>query len=456
MKFSNSSDRKRHIGRKHAKNRVKPHTCPICANKFGTKFESDRHIRIIHSRERPYSCRVCKKEFTTTFNLKVHACTDRKDVEKDFVCDFCGKSFTHNFSLMAHFRIHTNEKPYECRTCAKTFVTSGERSRHVKSHTKNAKKNYICGVCGSQFYVKKDLDTHIRRHIMEKPYQCNHCEKDFVSIGERIVHLKRHHQNIFPKMKHLNKNMVHACLICGKAFTLKSVLDVHIRYHVKEKPYTCEKCLKEFATSWGRLLHDRRRHTKQQKMRDVKTGTKIKRSKSVPLKTSTVSPDLLSEPVVTPGQQNVFENETQASDPVYVEACANGIKLEPVTCSQQASEVNNEGTQNSGFHEEIAEDVNLQQDPSTSLGQIIKIEPDERIWTMEPRVVARYNESNCTLNFVREAETGNSIEPTMSPDATLYSSQTEGKQKPRLANKKLKAVSTKKETMKKRKNRKVR
>ena len=54
-----------------------------------------------------------------------------------------------NIHLIGHFRIHTEEKPFQCRQCANAFSP-------------------IC-----------DLKWHLKRHSEEKPYKFRHCVKAF-------------------------------------------------------------------------------------------------------------------------------------------------------------------------------------------------------------------------------------------------------------------------------------
>jgi KRAB domain-containing zinc finger protein len=50
------------------------------------------------------------------------------------------------------------------------------------------------------------------------------------------------------------------CDICGKAFKLKKVLNIHTRIHTGKKPYECDICKNTFGHS-NTLNRHKRDHT---------------------------------------------------------------------------------------------------------------------------------------------------------------------------------------------------
>lgn len=75
------------------------------------------------------------------------------------------QSFNRKSDLQRHYRIHTNERPYQCTAMG----------------------------CGKSFIQRSALTVHIRTHTGEKPHQCKHsnCGKRFSDVS---AHCRRHQE----------------------------------------------------------------------------------------------------------------------------------------------------------------------------------------------------------------------------------------------------------------------
>ena len=51
------------------------------------------------------------------------------DDVQDLKCRICEKTFTRKYSLHNHYRVHSNQKPYQCKICDKGFT-----QKHRYSH----------------------------------------------------------------------------------------------------------------------------------------------------------------------------------------------------------------------------------------------------------------------------------------------------------------------------------
>nr|CAD7573861.1 unnamed protein product [Timema californicum] len=220
-----------------------------------------------------------------SFNSKVsfesHFVTHKR--EKPFKCLSCGVSFMLNASLIRHSTIH-NGQAYKCTDCGKLVRSKSALKRHIETHM--PEKAFKCALCDLQFRTKEHLLRHNDIHTNYRPFECADCGRCFrQKVFKHKVGLKKHismhsfnesqdecekDQNIVfkdlvvnnsldrgssgrksmpMKSRHtlggmaLNENK---CLICGKCFKAKRVLQSHIQTHTEGRIYMCNECGKSF------------------------------------------------------------------------------------------------------------------------------------------------------------------------------------------------------------------
>ncbi|GMR42917.1 hypothetical protein PMAYCL1PPCAC_13112, partial [Pristionchus mayeri] len=82
-------------------------------------------------------------------------------------CTFvgCNESFYHAATLNTHMRTHTGELPFECKhpNCGRAFITASERIKHMSSVHSDGKR-YRCHVdeCRNEFPDPSSLRSHIK------------------------------------------------------------------------------------------------------------------------------------------------------------------------------------------------------------------------------------------------------------------------------------------------------
>ncbi|WAR17431.1 ZN260-like protein [Mya arenaria] len=256
--------------------------CMYCDRTFNWKSRLLEHV-IVHTKERPFVCGQCGQSFLRKEMLKRHIRIGCKDVlckqqtglvqqgRVVHVCLKCGKVQQSGFALEMHMRTHTGERPYACGKCDRSFTTKGNLRRHVVSvHGDDliTAKHIIfiffsfsdktqCPICGRVCQTNGALQIHMRCHTGEKPHKCNVCGKAFTQKGNLNAHMLLN----IPFNIHDNHNSLtiyisgkFRCSVCGKSCQSSSALEVHMRKHTGEKPYTCSTCGRMFShkNSWQR------------------------------------------------------------------------------------------------------------------------------------------------------------------------------------------------------------
>lgn len=221
--------------------------CDTCGEVAKNEASYNEHLRI-----HPLECNLCGKYFYRRPNLQLHV--KRHLGIKPYSCEFCQKSFLTKQKLDEHKNIHTGDAPIKCNMCDETFRRHSNLVQHRNRHHLNIKrkiKDYIC-YCGEILHSKKKLAWHKEIHDA-KPKACAHCSEKFIHMASLTRHMRHaHNERFVPEEDRSSENV--ECPIC-KGIYLKSSLEVHIRNHSGQRPFTCNVCNKDFTTKWNLKLH---------------------------------------------------------------------------------------------------------------------------------------------------------------------------------------------------------
>ncbi|CAL8114648.1 unnamed protein product [Orchesella dallaii] len=185
---SKSFDYKRNLMRHlqtHNLSRPRPYVCTICNTDFITFNSLQKHSRVVHQKIQKYSCVFCEKQFGCLSSLNRHIIGHVG--EKHFFCDICDKEFMRRNLLRDHKMLHTKQTLFKCSQCSKAFLSLASLQVHRLNHEP---KSFQCIICRKMFASNKHLESHILKHIKEKPFFCSECDEEFKVQKALTLHLK--------------------------------------------------------------------------------------------------------------------------------------------------------------------------------------------------------------------------------------------------------------------------
>ncbi|XP_059223048.1 zinc finger protein 62 homolog [Stomoxys calcitrans] len=181
-------------------------------------------------------------------------------------CDLCHLLVPSYSQLEEHFRKnHASEVCY-LMCCQLRLANRYDIEKHIHYH--NAPEKLRCETCCKAYRLEKHLRNHKRiihtsnggnknakdSKILEGPYRCCKCSKDFATNA----HLSIHNLDV-------HKPKVFECNICEKSFTRSNALRQHMSNHIGERNHACSFCPKSFTCRAYFCKHMRKQHPQEWK-----------------------------------------------------------------------------------------------------------------------------------------------------------------------------------------------
>ncbi|XP_063911191.1 zinc finger protein 22-like [Zophobas morio] len=158
--------------------------------------------------------------------------------ETPWHCSKCGKYYPSKRSLRSHRSWHTRNKNSHDKRTATLEDSSSESQNSSESDSVYSPDTF------DEFSDDDSKKPKVKK--VAKRVLCEICGKEFSSKDNLRLHM-RIHTNSRPFV----------CFMCGKSFRRQVVLRDHERIHTGEKPYQCDVCGKCFTQRTPLVVHKR-------------------------------------------------------------------------------------------------------------------------------------------------------------------------------------------------------
>ncbi|XP_061713726.1 zinc finger protein 347-like [Cydia pomonella] len=199
-----------------------------------------------------------KRKKRSSKKPQTHKAKKAKDLKENgmvsqgpHICEQCGVTVIDIKSHSLTHKFKDERKMLKCKACPKLFISRGGRRRHFNVHHLGRKAK--CDICNGHYV---NLNTHIMQvhKKAELRFVCVMCGRRFVSRHVLDQHMYTHTKA---------RDILFECDLCHKKYVLKENLRDHIkRVHEHVKNYQCEHCPKSFFARNGIIYH-LRMHTKE-------------------------------------------------------------------------------------------------------------------------------------------------------------------------------------------------
>ena len=136
------------------------------------------------------------------------------------------------------------ERPLACAHRIKTFKRRSHFSEHVRAFHLNLRP-HACQICAMKFTRKCSLNKHKLLHARNREEErCGKAESSVVSDSPR-------HSNSLLRAV-LTEKLAHLCMYCGKKFSRRGHMAVHVRsMHTRETTVLLQNLCKKFPAAWA-------------------------------------------------------------------------------------------------------------------------------------------------------------------------------------------------------------
>ena len=294
-------------GKLTSQGRASSKPCPNCGETFPLKSDLNQHMAEVHedSLARELQCQTCNKWLSSKLKLNSHMRIHTG--ERPFNCDFCPTSFLSESTMSAH-RQEKHPEEWEANKKQIQAQNNEERKRKMRESFRDGTRKVGRGG-GRKAGIGNKSSTSLKHlsqgeapildeetgMLNENLFNCDFCEKAFISNGYLVAHQKdvhkeeRNHEiskrriaakasdnpcphcgKNFPIQSLLNEHLadIHGdpkakelqCTNCTSWFGSKQLLNNHIKTHAGNRQYKCDFCPKTFTTNKSMGFHRKEMH----------------------------------------------------------------------------------------------------------------------------------------------------------------------------------------------------
>lgn len=173
-----------------------------------------------------------------------------------FTCDDCGTQFYTKLSLKTHMtQFHRDLK---CQYCDTEFKNAKVLQKH-RCRCKLITRKYCCVKCVASFDTSMELEKHGNLYHSEFVYPCTLCRKEFPTKNA----LEEHHARVHSGIQYKKRRKIIECTICDITFkNIKEMLE-HEKLHSPNEMFPCKVCPKVFSNLKKIYIHKQKHYSRR-------------------------------------------------------------------------------------------------------------------------------------------------------------------------------------------------
>jgi len=154
----------------------------------------------VHERLKPHTCDVCAKQFADPSSMKIHVRKVHKKA-RDHECETCGERFRLDKDLQYHVRsVHERLKLLREQAenrWAEIEKWQAKRRQTVAAEARRLIARHGCAECPARFGSPSDLAEHVQSaHDKRSDHACEECGAQFARAGNLRRHRTMQHSRL--------------------------------------------------------------------------------------------------------------------------------------------------------------------------------------------------------------------------------------------------------------------